>query len=226
MSEQAIQKQIDELNAKMDIILKEVMAQRENRQEIVDLVDDLSLVGKDAFKHSVQSLDRAGIELDSEAVGALVLKLVRNIDTFNKMMDTLESANDFVKDASPIVRQVGLDAIDKFAEYERKGYLDFAREFVSITDKIVENYTADDIRELADRMVDILNIIRSLTQAKILDNVDKALKVLNSMETVEEYSLWKAAKAMKSPEMKKTLGFLFTFLKAFYANDNPKEINQ
>ena len=220
MSEQAIQKQIDELNAKMDIILREVMAQRENRQEIVDLVDDLSLVGKDAFKHSVQSLDRAGIELDSEAVGALVLKLVRNIDTFNKMMDTLESANDFVKDASPIVRQVGLDAIDKFAEYERKGYLDFAREFVSITDKIVENYTADDIRELADRMVDILNIIRSLTQAKILDNVDKALKVLNSMETVEEYSLWKAAKAMKSPEMKKTLGFLFAFLKAFHANEN------
>ena len=220
MSEQAIQKQIDELNAKMDIILKEVMAQRENRQEIVDLVDDLSLVGKDAFKHSVQSLDRAGIELDSEAVGALVLKLVRNIDTFNKMMDTLESANDFVKDASPIVRQVGLDAIDKFAEYERKGYLDFAREFVSITDKIVENYTADDIRVVADRMVDILNIIRSLTQAKILDNVDKALKVLNSMETVEEYSLWKAAKAMKSPEMKKTLGFLFAFLKAFHANEN------
>ncbi len=220
MSEQAIQKQIDELNAKMDIILREVMAQRENRQEIVDLVDDLSLVGKDAFKHSVQSLDRAGIELDSEAVGALVLKLVRNIDTFNKMMDTLESANDFVKDASPIVRQVGLDAIDKFAEYERKGYLDFAREFVSITDKIVENYTADDIRELADRMVDILNIIRSLTQAKILDNVDKALKVLNSMETVEEYSLWKAAKAMKSPEMKKTLGFIFAFLKAFHANEN------
>ncbi len=222
MSEQAIQKQIDELNTKMDIILNEVMDQRNNRQEIVDLVADLSLVGKDAFKHSVQSLDRAGIEVDSEAVGALMLKMIRNIDTFNKMMDSLESANDFVKDASPIVRQVGLDAIEKFAEYERKGYLDFLREFVSITDKIVENFTAEDIRELAERVVDILNIVRSLTQTKILDNTDKALKIINSMETVEEYSLWKTAKAMNTPEMKKTLGFLFTFLKAFHADENPK----
>ncbi len=217
MSDQTIQKQINELNTKMDIILEEVVAQKQNRQEVVDLMADLSIVGQDAFTYSVQSLDKAGVELDGEAMGALVLKVIRNIGTFNQMMDTLESATDFIKDASPIVQQVGLDAIEKFGEYDRKGYLDFISEFIGITDKIVENFTAEDIRELANQMVDILNILRSLTQPKILDNVKNALDIINEMDEVEEYSVWKSARALNSPEMKKTMGFLFTFLKAFNA---------
>ena len=219
MSDKTIQIQINELNVKMDIILEEVIAQKQNRQEVVDLMADLSIVGQDAFTYSVQSLDKAGVELDGEAMGALVLKVIRNIGTFNQMMDSLESATDFIKDASPIVQQVGLDAIEKFGEYDRKGYLDFIKEFIGITDKIVENFTAEDIRGLADSMVDILNIVRSLTQPKILDNVKSALAVINEMEEVEEYSVWKSAKALNSPEMKKTLGFLFTFLKAFDAEN-------
>ena len=40
----------------------------------------------------------------------------------------LESINDFMKDVTPIVHQVGLDAIHKMHELEQKGYIDFFRE--------------------------------------------------------------------------------------------------
>ena len=50
MTEQKIQQQIDDINRKLDIILEEVFAQKQNRESINDLMDDLSIVGKDAFK--------------------------------------------------------------------------------------------------------------------------------------------------------------------------------
>jgi len=44
---------------------------------ISDLVDDLSIIGKDVIKNVVIDLDNTGIELDSEALRCLVLRLIR-----------------------------------------------------------------------------------------------------------------------------------------------------
>ncbi len=143
MSQDNTQNQINEINRKLDLVLEEINSQRLRRQEVDDLVSDLSIVGKDVFTTSVTALDKAGIELDYEALGALSIKLVRNIGTFNQMLETLESANDLLKDLTPIVNQVGLDSIALLAEYEQKGYLDFLKEFMNLTDKVVSHFTLD-----------------------------------------------------------------------------------
>jgi len=123
MTEQKIQQQIDVINRKLDIILEEVFAQKQSRETIVDLTDDLSIVGKDVFKNTVIELDKAGVELDSDALKGTGIRLIRNINNINEFLDTLESINDFLKDATPIARQVGLDAIQKLNELDQKGYL-------------------------------------------------------------------------------------------------------
>lgn len=215
MSDKNIQDQIDQINKKVDFILEEVVNQRNARMERNDLIQDLSFVGKDMFQHTVSSLDKANIELDGEALTALLLKLVRNIGLFNQMMDTLESVNDFVKDAQPVVHQIGLDAIDKFAEFEQKGYLDFMKELMSITDNIVKHFSVKDVRDLADNIVGILETVKSMTQPDMLGAINNALTVFKSMDTknIPEYSMMKAFRAMRSPEMKKSIGFMITFLK-------------
>ncbi len=215
MSDKNIQNQINELNAKVDIILEEVVAQRSARIEKIDLFEDLTIVGKDMFASTVTSLDKAGVELDGEALTALLIKIVRNIGTFNQMMDTLESVNDLVKDAGPIVNQIGLDAIAKFSEFEQKGYLDFIKELISITDNIVTHFSVEDVRGLADNAVSILEMVKSMTQPDMLSAITNALTVFKSMDTqdIQEYSMWKAFKAMRSPEMKRSIGFMITFLR-------------
>jgi len=125
MTEQNIQLQIDEINKKLDLILEEIFIQRQNREATNDLIDDMSIIGKDVFKNSVIELDKAGVELKGEALAGMGIRLIRNIDNINDFLDTLESINDFLKDASPIARQVGLDAIQKLHELEQKGYIDF-----------------------------------------------------------------------------------------------------
>ncbi len=67
---------------------------------------------------------------------------------------------------------------------------------------------------LADNVVTILETVKNLTQPDMLKAINSGLIVYKSIEieNVEEYSIWKAMKAMNSKEMKKGIGFMITFL--------------
>lgn len=214
MANDHMQEQINEINRKLDIVLEEVMAQKETRQSIEDLTTDLTIVGKDVFKSTVTELDNAGVEIDGEAVKQLMLKLVRNVDTLNEMFEMMESMNDLAKDVTPVLHQMGLDGIHMMNEFEQKGYFDFMRETTKIFDNIVTHFTVEDVRLLADNIVTIMETVKNLTQPDMLRAVDSALMVYKNIETenIQEYSLWKAARAMNSKEMKRGIGFMITFL--------------
>jgi uncharacterized protein YjgD (DUF1641 family) len=81
-------------------------------------------------------------------------------------------------------------------------------------DNIVQHFTAEDVKLLADNIVTILETVKSLTQPDMLKAINSGLVVYKSIEIedVEEYSLWKAMKVMRSKEMKRGLGFMITFL--------------
>ena len=214
MAKDNMQEQINEINRKMDLILEEMMAQKETRQSIEDLTSDLTIVGTDVFKSTVTELDNAGIELDGEAVKQLMLKVVRNIGTINEMFEMMESANDLAKDLSPILHQIGLDGIHMMNDFEQKGYFDFFRELMKIMDNVIEHFSVEDVRSLAENAVTILETVKSLTQPDMLKAINSGVVVYKSIEVedIQEYSLWKAMKAMNSKEMKRGLGFMITFL--------------
>jgi len=227
MAKDNIQEQINEINRKLDIVLEEVMAQRETRQSIEDLTTDLTIVGKDVFKSTVTELDNAGVEIDGEAVKQLMLKMVRNVDTLNEMFEMLESANDLVKDVTPILHQMGLDGIHLMNEFEQKGYFEFMKEAMKIIDNVVTHFSVEDVKLLADNVVTILETVKNLTQPDMLKAINSGLVVYKSIEidNVEEYSIWRAMKAMNSKEMKKGIGFMITFLQNIAKETEKVKIN-
>jgi len=210
-----IQEQINDINHKLDIVLDEVIAQKQTRQSIEDLTADLTLIGTDIFSSTVTELDNAGVEVDGEAVKLLILKLIRNIDTITELFEMLESGKDLLKDLSQIIQQVGLDGMHLMNDIEKKGYFDFFREAIRILDNIVTHFGAEDMKLLADNIVTIMETVKSLTQPEMLKAINSALIVYKSIdvENIEEYSLFKAMKAMNSKEMRKGIGFMITFLK-------------
>ena len=210
-----IQTQIDALNEKVDLILEYVNQQRLKSESVDDLIADVSIIGKDIYDSAVTELENRSVEVDPEDLKMIALKLARNIKNINGVLDTFESAADFLKDASPIMNEMIIDTIKKLNEFDKKGYFEFMAETGAVIDNIVTHFTKEDIRLLADNVVTILETVKSMTQPEVLRSVDSAVKIYSSLEmdNVPSYSIWKLMRELNKPEMKKGLGFMVTFMK-------------
>ena len=210
-----IQLQIDALDKKMDLILGYVQQQNLQTKMVEDLVSDLSIVGKDVYDSTVRELDNRQVELDPSELTDLAVSFLRNTGNIKTVMETLEMAVDLGKEVGPLANEVILDFTKQMHSLEQKGYFDFIREIGPVIDNVVQGFSPQDLKELANSIVSILSIIKEMTQPEVLNTMQNAIKAFNSMETdsVPSYSIWKLMKEMNSPEMKKALGYGITFMK-------------
>jgi len=188
MTEKDIQEQISELNRKMDLVLESVEQQKRNREEFDDLVEDLSIVARDAFKNTVVMLDKSQIDVDNSDIPMLLIKILQNVGTFHEMLEMLESVRDFMKDISRVLHQVGLDAVNKMNELDQKGYFD-----------------------------EIAGIIRNLTQPGLLTSLNRTTKAIASIrmdDKLDNKSLFGIVKQLNSPDVRKSLSFALRLVEA------------
>jgi uncharacterized protein YjgD (DUF1641 family) len=220
IKENNVQEQINEINQKLDLVLQYVNEQRLKSEAIEDLVADVSIISKDAFSSAVEELDTRGIELNFEDVKLLAFKLIRNVNNFSQVMDMFESFTDLLKDVGPIVNEVGIDFTHKLHEFEQKGYFEFFKEVANIMDNIISSYPPEEVRALSDNIVTILDTVRNITQPDMLHAINNAVNIFKNLDTenIKEYSLWKAFREMSTPEMKRGIGFMITFLKNLAAD--------
>jgi uncharacterized protein YjgD (DUF1641 family) len=212
-----LQDQIDLINSKLDRVLEFVEHQHLKREEFDDLVEDVSIVAKDVFKNTVQTLDKAGIELDPCGLECLVVRLLRNMGTFIELLDMMESFRDFLKDATPIFHQVGLDAVEKFHEFERKGYIDFVMQLGGVAEKFMQAFTAEDLRRLGDNMDQVAGMLKNLSDPALLAALNRSTRALTEVrpdDKADDLSWWKIAMKMKSPEVRKSVSYSLRLLEA------------
>jgi len=210
------EKQIAELNQKVDTILEYVNQQRLKSMAMEDLISDVSIIGKDVYDGTVKALDEREVVLEPDELRELGIRFAQNVGHFNTLLDGLGSMMDLAKDVGPIANEVIIDATRKLHEYEQKGYFEFMKETGAIIDNIVSHYGVDDVRMLADNVVTILDTVKNLTQPEMMKSVDNAVRVFSNLEMdeVPEYSVFKLMREMNKPEMKKALGFMVSFMKS------------
>jgi len=124
MEEIAIQNQINELNEKVDTLLEYIIAQNKKIKAIDDFIDDAYKVGIDLFKTTAVELDNHGVEVDMDEVKILIFKLLKNIQTFNTLINMLESMVDLMKDATPIAREMIIDLTYQLDKLEKNGTIE------------------------------------------------------------------------------------------------------
>ncbi len=189
MSENNIQQQIDQMNGKLDLLLHHVSEQRSKSETVEDLISDLSIIGKDVYDSTVEELDNRQVEIDPAELTELGISFLRNIKSFIAMMNTFESMIDLTKEVGPIANEVIIDISKKLGEFEEKGYFEFFKDAMLVMEKII--------------------------QTDVMKSANNVVGVYSSMQDKEipDYSMWQLFKEMKSPEMRKTMGFMVTFMK-------------
>jgi uncharacterized protein YjgD (DUF1641 family) len=223
MSDKLIEQQISEINRKLDLLLDDASIQRQNREAVNDLIDDAAVIGKDVFKNMVVQLDDAGIELDGEAIRDIGFRFIRNINNMGIVLEVLESFTDLAKDVTPIIKQIGLDGVQKFNDFEQKGYFEVLNQVGKTIDTVISRYNKEDLQRLSENLIPIIDTLVNIADPKLLNKINSAstaLKAINP-EDIEEYSVWRLMKQLNKPEVRKSIGFIMAFLQ----NISKTEIN-
>ena len=217
--------ELDEINQKLNIILEEIELQKKHRREMEDLKEDLFRVGKDVYETAVVELEEVHDHLNSGDILHLGKKLLRNVNNLNRTFDQLESTRDFLRDVSPLARESIIDLMARLDEFDRKGYFQFAGELKRISDNIVTNFTAEDVKLLGDNIVTILNTLKNLTQPDMLHAINNAVAVYKNIDVKvdDKISLYSLLKDLNSPEVKRGLKVGLNFLKNLASLDEKRE---
>lgn len=215
MDDKNIQLQINELNRKMDLVLELLAKQQERSEAVEDIVEDISIVGKDAFQTAVDELAIQNIRVDGEDIKYLIFKVLRNVKTFGELMDMLESLMDFLHDVGPVVHDAGITLTNILGEFDQKGYVSYFRHLGLLAAEFKNSVTEEDIIRLRENMPALGSIIRNLTQPQVLDTLSRLTGTVLNMqmdEKIDNKSLFKLAREMNKPEVRRTLSFTLRLL--------------
>jgi len=174
-----MQEQINQINQKLDLVLHYVNEQRLKSEVIEDLVNDLSIIGKDVFTSTVEELDKQGIELNVDDIKTLAFKFIRNINNISQMIDLLESMNDLAKDVGPIITEAGIDFANKLHEFEQKGYFEFMKEMAQLLDNAVIAYNITNTEPT--KSYSLWKIVKEINSPEVKQSIGFLLTLIKNM---------------------------------------------
>ena len=228
MDKQNIEQQIQDINQKLDFITEQLQEQQRRQREMQELKEDLTIIGKDIFQAATLELEEVSHHFDTADLLYLLKKLLRNTRNLSNMIDQVESASDFLKDAAPLGKQVVNQLMDTLQELDRKGYFDFLRESMKILDTVVTTFSVEDVRLFRENVASILLTLKNLTQPEMLSTVDNALGFFKKMDVMvpEEVSYWDILKQLRDPELKRGFAFTLQFMKNLVNKNGHEQLKQ
>ncbi len=219
-----LERKIDALTEQVQFLAEEAQAQARRRRALEDLQADLTPIAMKAVERSADSLD--GIEIDPADLVQLAVRVAENAGLLDTMMVQLRSAHELVVDVMPIVNQAIAKAIELADQVEQRGYFEFAEAGIGVVDRIVTGYSKEEVEALGDNVVNILDIVKDLTQPEMLAMADRVLNIVQQQASIDEYEdekapgLFALAAKMRDPEIRRGLGRALNTLKAVATPDD------
>lgn len=215
MTNQTLELQLQSIDKKLDLISEELAVVRRQREELNELKQDLTIIAKDVFNTAIVELEDIAPFVQTGDFLHLIKKILQNTRNITMVMTKFESALDFFEDAKPISKELFNDALEKLDELDQKGYFQFIKELMNVADRVVEHFSEEDVKVLGDNVITILETVKGLTQPDMLTALNNAVSIYQSIDPKDAppYSIWKVMRELNTPEMKKGIGFVITFLK-------------
>lgn len=215
MATQNLELQLQSIDKKLDLISEELAVVREQREELNELKQDLTIIAKDVFNTAIVELEDIVPFVQTGDFLHLIKKILQNTRNITMVMTKFESALDFFEDAKPISKELFNDALEKLDQLDQKGYFQFIKELMNVADRVVEHFSEEDVKLLGDNIITILETVKGLTQPDMLTALNNAVSIYQSIDPKDapQYSIWKVMRELNTPEMKKGIGFVITFLK-------------
>lgn len=215
MKETDLKYKFEEINRKLDILIEEIELQKKLRREKYELKEDLMRVGKEVYESVVFELEEVHDHINTGDIFYLFKKLLRNVNNITKTFEQLENLRDFLKDFSPVSKELFKDFLNKLNDLDKKGYFEYSRELSGIVDRIITSFSIEDIKDLRNNIVTILNTVKNLTQPQMLKTINNLVNAFNNIdfEIKDKITYRKLIREFNQPEVKKGLFITLQILK-------------
>lgn len=223
MIESAINGSSD-LTPKLNYLIDQFELQRKHQEELNELKVDLIPVANHMIKLSIDELADIGNEFQAEDLLFLVKRLLRDTHLLVSLLDRLEAGVDLIEETQQIGQGVFNQAVITLDRLERSGYFNFAREGWKVVDRIVTEFSEEDIQALGENIVTIINTVKNLTQPEIMSLTNNALKAFQAEPvTDKDISMLALLRDLSDPQVRRGLARLLNLVKV--VADQPENQN-
>lgn len=126
----------------------------------------------------------------------------------------------------PVAKEFVRTATDTLATAEKKGYFAFGRELLGVAERIVQNYSANDVRELGNAITTIVDTVRSMTQPEVLAIAGDATEVLQNAEKTEPIGLLGMVRATRNDDVGRGIALTLEILRRVGKGANAIAVKQ
>jgi len=219
MADQNLELQLQSIDQKLSLITEELAVVRRQREELNELKQDLTIIAKDLFSTAIDEFEDIAPFVQTGDFLHLLKKILQNTQNITMVMTKFESGLDFFADAKPVSKELFSATLEKLDEFDQKGYFQFIKELINVADQVVDHFSEEDVKLLGDNIIAILETVKGLTQPEMLTAINNAVGIYKNLDPKDtpQYSIWKVMRELNTPEMKKGIGFVITFLKKITA---------
>ena len=221
MSTAIAEDRIAELDRKLDFIVEELASLRRLRQSAEDLAADLSLVGKSAMKDAVEAFGTADLRPDD--IIRLFKAALANAGLFERSIQQLQSAADFIQDAQPILRDGMRRVIKASQSLNDKGYFGATAAGMRVADALIQAHSSDDWRQVEASVPQLTGFMRELTKPEVLQALEAIIHGFGRVQATMDVnkSVVGLVRDLNSTDARRGLAILVEFLKVVGANALP-----
>ena len=214
------------MNQKIDLLTEQVAyltaqarGQQRRQQAFDELKDDMIPIANHMIKLSIDELAEIGDEFQFEDLLFLLKRVLRNTNLIMEMFDRLEALMGLADETTILGKQVFNFSIEQLDQFERKGYFDLAREGWLIVERILAEFTADDLRTSGENIITLIHTLKNLTQPEVLSLANNAVGAIQQdIPEDVKISMWALVREFNDPKVRRGLLRMINLLKALEEN--------
>lgn len=226
-----LERKLDAMSEQLDLIAEELREQRLRRQQWDELRSDLSPIAAEAMELASNELEAMQDFVQPEDMLRLLRRILRNTKNIEDGMARYESLMDFLDDAGTLTTEAFIKILTTLEEFEQRGYFEFANAGLGVVDRVVTAYSKEDVEALGDNVVQMLDIVKDLTQPEMLAVATRMLDAVQrqqaaaELEPAEPPGLFALAGQMRDPEVRRGLARALNTFKVVSASETETAAN-
>ena len=215
MTEVVTTQDLELLHQKIDYLTEQLDEQRMRQREFDELKQDMIPIANHMMKLTIDELADIGSDFQAEDFIFLMKRLLRNTHSFIRLMDYLEAGIGFSEEVSLLGTQMFNNLVETLDRLEHEGYFGFLNEGWNIVERIVTEFSEEDVKALGDNIVTILDTVRTMTQPEILNLANNAIGAIEATPVEEQdISTFALLRELADPQVRRGMARMLNIVKA------------